>query len=150
MPLATAICGLPVLAALLSLPCVAVVVHNPDSGDAYAVLGAIIASILALIEARKKDRELGHTLSVFLGSASMGSIVPGLVYHAAVWRGWVPRDSQQLMPWQVWAFGGLLFGLNGWGLLHVANAVLRQRAKSVRLALRGGSTRPRSTNKERL
>lgn len=142
MPLITAVCSVPVIAAVAALPVIGVVVSHPSSSDAYTVLGAVLASIVALIEARKKDRELSHTISVFLGSAAMGSFLPGIFYQIALWRQWLTESTTHFLTWQVWAFAGLLCGLNGWAMLHVINGLLRKRAEALRRRILGDSTDP--------
>lgn len=119
MPISAAICSLPVIAAAFSLPIAAVVVSHPEAPDIYAILGAIVAAIMALIEARLKDRSVSHTLGVFLGTVSVGAIMPGLLFQIARWKGWVAADTLQYVTWHAWAGAGLICGLPAWGLLHL-------------------------------
>lgn len=128
MPFITAVCSLPAIAALAALPVVGIVVSHPSSSDAYAVLGAIIASIVTLMDAQKNKRDLRHSVSVFLGSAFMGSILPGIFYQVALWGQWITEDINRFLTWQVWASAGLISGLQGWAMLHVINGILRKRA----------------------
>lgn len=130
MPLVTAICSIPVLSALLSLPVATIVVAvAPASADICAVLGALIASVLTLIEARKKDRSIGHTISVFLGTGSVGSFLPGLLMQFAVHKGWLTAETVAALAWQAWAFAGLILGMNAWWILHGINRALQRRAE---------------------
>lgn len=131
MPIVTAICSIPVLSALLSMPVATIVVAvAPASADICAVLGALIASVLTLIEARKKDRTIGHTISVFLGTASVGAFLPGLLMQLAVHRGWLTAETVAAFGWQAWAFAGLVLGMNAWWILHGINRWLQRRAES--------------------
>ena len=57
MPLIAASLTIPVLATALSLPAAALVIDAPRQADMYSVLGAILASLIALIEARYKGRD---------------------------------------------------------------------------------------------
>jgi predicted membrane protein len=123
MPITTAICSIPVFAALLAMPVASVIVNHPGAADAYAVLGAMIGSIMALVEARKKDRSIAHTLSVFLGSASMGAFLPGIAYQMGIWRGWLSVESLPYITWQAWAAAGVGCGLFGWGVLHLVSRI---------------------------
>lgn len=66
------------------------------------------ATCITVIEARKKDRSLGHTISVFIGSSFVGTFTPGLVVFY-----WWPTKMHAL-PWQAWAAGGFFSGLCGW------------------------------------
>jgi hypothetical protein len=56
MPLLAAALTIPVLATALAIPATALVVEHPRAADVYAVLGAILASLISLIEARYKGR----------------------------------------------------------------------------------------------
>lgn len=132
MPLTAAICSVPVFAAMLCLPAGLVITSStPVSSDIYAVLGAMIASILALVEARKKDRTVGHTISVFVGSASVGSFLPGVLVYLAKEKGWMDASTVEGIIWQGWALMGILCGLNAWWLLHGANRYLQKRAEKL-------------------
>lgn len=131
MPLVTAISSLPVLVTLMTLPPVGVVIATAQVANSIcAVLGAIIASVLTLIEARKKDRSMSHTISVFLGTASVGSFLPGLIVQLAVHRQWIAPDTATAFGWEAWAFGGLVLGMNAWWILHGINRWLQRRAET--------------------
>lgn len=132
MPIVTAITSLPVLIALLTVPASGVVIATAPgaTNDICAVLGALIASVLTLIEARKKDRSIGHTISVFLGTGSVGSFLPGLLMQLAVHRGWLTAETASAFGWQAWAFAGLVLGMNAWWILHGINRWLQRRAES--------------------
>ena len=130
MPITTAVCTLHVLAALLAVPAAGIVIASSGApGDICAVLGALIASVLTLIEARKKDRSVSHTISVFLGAASMGSLLPGIAASLAVMLGWLSEQTIDRLTWHAWSFAGLVGGMNGWWFLHLINARLQRRAE---------------------
>lgn len=130
MPLTAAICSIPVFAALLLLPVAGVVLSTGPTGrDAYAMLGGIVASILTLVEARKKDRGMGHTASVFLGSGFVGSMLPGALVYAARVKGWLTKEAAEEIAWQVWVVAGAVCGMNAWWLLHGVNQWLQRRAE---------------------
>lgn len=130
MPITTAVCTLHVLAAIMAVPAAGIVIAASGApGDICAVLGALIASVLTLIEARKKDRSLGHTISVFLGAASMGSLLPGIGASFAVMLGWLSEHTIERLTWHAWSFAGLIGGMNGWWFLHLINSRLQLRAE---------------------
>lgn len=101
---------------------VAVVVNmTPNAADMVAVIGAMLATVIAVLDARKRDRTLGNTVSVVIGSAVVGSIAPG----AVLWNIW-PQFAAT-MSWHVWAAMGFVAGLAGWSAVLAATSVLRAR-----------------------
>lgn len=86
------------------------IVQSRFDPDIVSVLGAMLASVLAVMEARKKDRALGQTASVFLASAGFGSVLPGSI----MWTVW--PDKVPMLSWHVWALMGIIAGLLGWSL----------------------------------
>jgi len=131
MPLVIALSSLPVVVSMLTLPVASIVIAEAPAAanDICAVLGALIASVLTLVEARKKDRTIGHTISVFLGTASVGAFLPGIIVQVALMQGWLPEESVKHIGWQAWAMGGLVFGMNAWWLLHGINRLIQRRAE---------------------
>jgi predicted membrane protein len=116
---------LPMIAAM-SLPTVAViVVKGPGVDDIYAVLGAVVASILAVMESLQKRRDYFHAVSMFLGSGFVGAFAPGPVYHLLAHLKWIPADAAMFGLWQTWAIAGFISGLNGWYLIHKTSDRLR-------------------------
>lgn len=93
------------------------VVRSELNPDIVAALGAMLAAVIAMIEARKKDRSLGHTISVLIASAFVGCVVPG----AAIWT-WLPEAAPKL-PWQAWAACGFVTGLLGWAFTAAVMAL---------------------------
>jgi hypothetical protein len=78
--------------------------------DIVAVIGALFAAVISVIEARERNRTLTHTISVFIASAGVGSVLPGSI----VWT-WFPERIATL-SWHVWAVMGGVTGLLGWSL----------------------------------
>jgi predicted membrane protein len=112
--------------AAMSLPTVAViVVKGPGVDDIYAVLGAVVASILAVMESLQKRRDYFHAVSMFLGSGFVGAFAPGPVYHLLSHLKWIPADAAMFGLWQTWAIAGFIFGLNGWYFIHKTSDRLR-------------------------
>lgn len=100
----------------------AVVVNlTPGGNDMVAVLGAMLATVIAVLEARKKDRNLGNTVCVVIGSSFIGSIAPGALFFNA----W-PHLAERF-TWHVWAALGFLVGLIGWSVVLAAIGVIQRR-----------------------
>ncbi len=96
--------------------------QSPDRSDMVAVLGAMLATVIATLEARKKDRTLGNTITVLVGSAFVGSVAPGAVLFT-----WY-ADVATRLTWHVWAGLGFFSGLVGWGSMQaVVNVATRVR-----------------------
>lgn len=129
MPIITAIASLPVLASIMWTCMMGVIVARPDSSDLYACLGAGLASICTLIEARGNGRTVAETIRVFIGSAASGIFLPGVLYTALQWKGWLSPEAEKYVVWQWWAAAGFFFALNGWGALHLLNVLLQRRAQ---------------------
>jgi hypothetical protein len=125
MPLLAAAFTIPAIATALAIPATALVVEHPRAADVYAVLGAILASLISLIEARYKGRELGPSLTNFLASAAAGSFAPKIGFLCLVQLGTLTHESVIVKAWEVWAFAGFVCGLNGWLVIHAASATLK-------------------------
>jgi predicted membrane protein len=126
MPLLAAAFCVPVLATALAVPTVAIVLEQPSAADAYAIIGAILASIITLMEARYKARPLLPSIANFLGSAAAGSFFPAIAYYVCMQWGWIhPDTSHWAKTWQAWAAAGFLSGLNGWLIINRTSAVLK-------------------------
>lgn len=96
-------------AASIGASAVAVIQSRFDP-DIVAVLGAILAAVVSVMEARKKDRSLGHTVSVFLCCSGFGSVLPGSV----MWTFFADRIPA--VSWHGWALMGGVCGLLGWAV----------------------------------
>jgi hypothetical protein len=125
MPIIAAAFTLPVLATALAIPASALIIEHPRAADVYAVLGAILASLISLIEARYKGRELGPSLTNFLASAAAGSFAPKIGFLCFVQLGTLTHESMIVKAWEAWAFAGFVCGLNGWLVIHSASAALK-------------------------
>lgn len=126
MPLVTSFSILPVLLAAMSLPTLTVAaVRGPAADDIYAVMGAVLAAILALMDAVQKRRDHFHAASTFLGSSVIGALAPGPVYQLLVHMAFIPKETSLFNLWQTWAIAGFFFGLNGWFLIHKTNDRIR-------------------------
>ena len=125
MPLLTAALTIPVLATALAVPATALVIEHPQAADAYAVLGAILASLISLIEARYKGRDLRPALTNFLASAAAGSFTPKIGFLCLVQLGTMTHESVLVKAWEAWAAAGFICGLNGWLVIHAASSTLK-------------------------
>lgn len=126
MPILAAAFTLPVLATALALPATALVIEQPRITDIYAVLGAILASLISLIEARYKARDFGPSLANFIASAAAGSFAPKAGFLLLVQIGTLTHDSALVKAWEVWAFAGFICGLNGWLVISRITAALKK------------------------
>jgi hypothetical protein len=97
--------------------CVVAVTQARFDPDMVAVLGAMLATVVAVLEARKKDRSMGHTVSVLIASAFVGSVLPGGV----MWTWWPERVPA--LSWHVWAALGFIAGLLGWAFTAAVMAL---------------------------
>jgi hypothetical protein len=125
MPIIAASLTIPVLATALSIPAAALVIDAPRQADMYSVLGAILASLIALIEARYKGRDFRPAITSFLACAAAGSFAPKPLFLVMLQWGWVSQESPLLRAWEVWAAAGFLLGMNGWWMIHRASALLK-------------------------
>src|SRR4051812_28413099 len=67
---------------------------NPD---AFTIVGAIIATLIVMLEAREKRRSWLKTSTLVLGSLFTGAVAPGWI----MWT-WF-RETAPHAPWQAWA-----------------------------------------------
>jgi hypothetical protein len=126
MPAGTSLSLLLPLIAAMSLPTVAIAaVKGPATDDIYAVIGAVIASILAVMDAMQKKRDHFQVASNFLGSAVIGAFAPGILFHTFSYMKIIEPNAQVWMLWQTWAFCGFLMGMNGWFIINRLNDRLR-------------------------
>lgn len=139
MPISSAAASLPVLATVLAdvaafivifcqdsaTSIAAITIDQPSPQDAYAIVGAILASTIALIEARYKGRDFAPAVSNFLACASIGSFAPAIAYHWASSAEWIQSTTRWAHTWQAWSAAGFVAGMNGWWLIHHATAVLK-------------------------
>jgi hypothetical protein len=125
MPLLAAALTIPVLATALAVPATALVIEHPQAADVYAVLGAILASLISLIEARYKGRDFRPALTNFIASALAGVCAPKIGFLFLVQLGTLTHESVIVRAWEAWAAAGFVCGLNGWLVIHSASATLK-------------------------
>ena len=125
MPLLAAAFTIPAIATALAIPATALVIERPQAADIYAVLGAILASLTSLIEARYKGRDFGPALTYFLASAIAGVCTPKIGFLFLVQIGTLTHESVIAKAWEAWAAAGFVCGLNGWLVIHSASATLK-------------------------
>jgi hypothetical protein len=126
MPLVTAALSIPVIATILSLPAAAIVIEQPTFNDSYALLGAILASLITLIEGRHRGRPLLPLVANFLGSAAAGSFFPNIAFLLLVQWGWIePAKHAWARTWHAWSAAGFVCGMNGWWIIHRATGLMK-------------------------
>jgi hypothetical protein len=104
------------VAALLTIPIASMAADAPGGGDIYAMVGALIAAVCTLFNAQEAKRTKLSQATVFIGSATVGCIGPGVTVSFMLWKGWIAYPIP--LTWHGWAGLGLMFGLSGWGALH--------------------------------
>jgi predicted membrane protein len=105
--------SLSVIAAALLFPASLVVVGF-GSNDQYAVIGAAVAAVIAVVAVRRYDQTLPNALCVVLGSFICGVTVPGVFINTLTWKGVLDIGSHQFLSWHMWTLLGLVCGLTGW------------------------------------
>ncbi len=125
MPLVSAALTIPVLATAFALPAAALVIEEPRRVDAYAILGAILASLIALIEARYKGKDFRLAMTNFMACAIAGSLAPKMAFLMIVQWGWITAENPLVRAWETWAAAGFMLGMNGWWLIHKASALIK-------------------------
>jgi uncharacterized membrane protein len=121
MPLGTTFTFAQVLILFPAL--IVAVLKGPETPDVYAVLGAVCATAIVVLDSKYKTRK--QTISLILGCGSVGSIAPGLVVHFGV-----PHLYDSLI-WQAWAGLGLVFGGFGYALISLIWLVVGRRAGEI-------------------
>ena len=116
-PLATfALCAVPALLAVLG---------GPATEDIYAVIGAMLAAVVVLVDFsssyRAQKRGTLQFITVFISSSFIGSIGPGSAAH------WLMADQTVSLTWHMWAALGFIFGLGGWVLTRSVLWVFNRR-----------------------
>lgn len=74
----------------------------------FAIPGAMLASLVALLKATQEKRNWQERASNALGTSVIGATAPSAFIH------WFWPDAIQKMVWQTWAFLGFCGGLLGW------------------------------------
>ncbi len=85
--------------------------NSPSEVDAWASVGASMATMISVIHARKADKSLGHLISVAGSSWFCGITFPYTIIH--LWA----QDHLDTTPWQGWAILGFMVGLIAWGFV---------------------------------
>jgi hypothetical protein len=98
-------CGVPSSAMLA-------IASGPDTMDAWAAMGAMLASALVAADASRKERSFVHLTSVVLSCAFVGSVGPGATGY------YFFPDKMATFTWHFWAASGFVAGLGGFGLVH--------------------------------
>ena len=98
--------------ALCAVAALIAVLNGPATEDIYAVIGAMLAAVVVLVDfsAANKAGRRGtmQFMTVFISSAFVGSIGPGAAAH------WLMVEAAPALTWHSWAALGFVFGLAGW------------------------------------
>lgn len=125
MPLGTTIAAsysTVILTAICAAVASAGAVMLPDQRDAFAVSGAMLGSVLAVLEALKRGRDFRHLASVFIASSAIGGFGPGAAIHWLI----IPEKIDEI-TWHVWSAAGFVFALAGWATTHACMSIFMRR-----------------------
>jgi predicted membrane protein len=101
-----------------------IIIHSGNS-DMFAIPGAILAAVVALLKANSEKRDWSQKGIVVVGTTVVGSTAPAAVIH---W--WYPEAVIKLIP-QAHALLGFLSGLLGWLLFWAGYLILDRRKETV-------------------
>jgi hypothetical protein len=121
-PLTETVSSISVIAAILLLPA-SMVVSGFGSNDHYAVIGAAVAAVIAVVAVRRYDQTLPNALCVVLGSFVCGVTIPGVFINTLTWKGILDVPSHQYISWHMWTLLGLMCGLTGWAICQAVYQV---------------------------
>jgi len=115
----------PLLASALTAVITLAAIQAAANPDAFAIVGAMLGTIIIFLEAREKGRSWLKTGSSVIGSAFCGTVLPG----ALLWF-FVPEFAAKA-HWQIWAGAGFLCGLAGWATVLAAIAIYESRRDAI-------------------
>lgn len=101
-----------------------IIVHTGNA-DMFAIPGAILAAVVALLKANSEKRDWSQKGIVVVGTTVVGSTGPAAVVH---W--WYPEAVTKLIP-QAHALLGFISGLLGWLLFWAGYVALDWRKDKV-------------------
>lgn len=111
----------PILAVIATVTATLGAIEAAANPDAFAIIGAMLGTIIIFLEAREKGRSWLKTASSVIGSAFCGAVLPG----AVLWN--VAPVFAGNANWQIWAGAGFICGLVGWGTVVAAVAIWEAR-----------------------
>jgi hypothetical protein len=115
------LCAIPAAVAVVGAGPIA---GGPASEDIYAVIGAMLASVVVLVDYGGTPGGRRGTMqftTVFISSAFIGSIGPGVAANTVI------PESVGVLSWHSWAMLGFVFGLAGWVLTRSVLWVFNRR-----------------------
>lgn len=101
------------------------IIIQTGNSEMYAIPGAILAAVVALLKATSEKRDWSQKGIVVVGTTMIGSTGPTAVIH---W--WYPEAITKLIP-QAHALLGFLSGLIGWLLFWAGYLILDRRKENV-------------------
>lgn len=115
----------PLIASIVTAAVTLGAIQAAANPDAFAIVGAMLGTIIIFLEAREKGRSWLKTGSSVIGSAFCGAVLPG----ALLW--FFYPDFAAKAHWQIWAGAGFLCGLVGWGTILAAIAIWDARRDAI-------------------
>jgi predicted membrane protein len=110
---------------LLAVGITTPIIIQTGNAEMYAIPGAILAAVVALLKANHEKRNWSEKGIVVVGTTMIGSTGPTAVIH---W--WYPEAITKLIP-QAHALLGFLSGLLGWLLFWAGYLILDRRKENV-------------------
>ena len=115
----------PILATMFTAFITLVTIQAAPNPDAFAVIGAMLGTIIIFLEAREKGRSWLKTATSVIGSAFCGTVLPG----GLLW--WFVPEFASKAHWQIWAGAGFVCGLAGWATVAAAVAIWDSRRDAI-------------------
>lgn len=110
---------------LLAVGIATPIIIQTGNAEMYAIPGAILAAVVALLKANHEKRNWSEKGIVVVGTTMIGSTGPTAVIH---W--WYPEAITKLIP-QAHALLGFISGLIGWLLFWAGYLILDRRKENV-------------------
>lgn len=110
---------------LLAVGIATPIIIQTGNAEMYAIPGAILAAVVALLKANHEKRNWSEKGIVVVGTTMIGSTGPTAAIH---W--WYPEAITKLIP-QAHALLGFLSGLIGWLLFWAGYLILDRRKENV-------------------
>jgi len=115
----------PVIASALTAIMTLVTIQAAPDPDAFAIIGAMLGTVIIFLEAREKGRTWLKTATSVIGSAFCGAVLPG----GLLW--WFAPDFAAKAHWQIWVGAGFICGLAGWATVAAAVAIWESRRDAI-------------------
>lgn len=87
--------------------------QSPGTADTWAAVGAGLATVIVVADARKKDHSTWHLACVVVSSWFVGSTGPAVLMQLFA------GPVQPILSWHAWSMAGFACGLSGWGMVRI-------------------------------